>query len=45
MTATVWQPAYAEGKAMFQAILDSIAAGKILAAQDHCDSWNRRDQG
>jgi ribose transport system substrate-binding protein len=28
MTATVWQPAYAEGKAMFQAILDSIAAGQ-----------------
>jgi ribose transport system substrate-binding protein len=28
MTATVWQPSYAEGKAMFQAILDSIAAGK-----------------
>ena len=28
MTATVWQPAYQEGKAMFQAILDSIAAGK-----------------
>jgi ribose transport system substrate-binding protein len=28
MTATVWQPAYAEGEAVFQAILDSIAAGK-----------------
>jgi ribose transport system substrate-binding protein len=28
MTATVWQPAYAEGKAVFQAILDSIKAGK-----------------
>jgi ribose transport system substrate-binding protein len=27
MTATVWQPAYAEGEAVFQAILDSIAAG------------------
>jgi ribose transport system substrate-binding protein len=27
MTATVWQPAYAEGKAVFQAILDSIKAG------------------
>ncbi|MBN9021388.1 MAG: sugar ABC transporter substrate-binding protein [Rhizobiales bacterium] len=30
MTATVWQPAFAEGEAVFQAILDSIAAG---------DSW------
>jgi ribose transport system substrate-binding protein len=28
MTATVWQPAFAEGEAVFQAILDSIAAGK-----------------
>lgn len=27
MTATVWQPAFAEGEAVFQAILDSIAAG------------------
>ena len=27
MTATVWQPAYEEGKQSFQAILDSIAAG------------------
>jgi ribose transport system substrate-binding protein len=27
MTATVWQPAYAEGKEVFQAILDSIKAG------------------
>jgi len=27
MTATVWQPAYEEGKETFQAILDSIAAG------------------
>jgi len=27
MTATVWQPAHAEGEAVFQAILDSIAAG------------------
>jgi len=27
MTATVWQPAYEEGKQVFQAILDSIAAG------------------
>jgi len=27
MTATVWQPAYAEGEAVFQAILDAIAAG------------------
>ena len=31
MTATVWQPAAAEGEAVFQAILDSIAAG---------DSWD-----
>jgi ribose transport system substrate-binding protein len=30
LTATVWQPAYAEGSAIFQAILDSQAAG---------DSW------
>jgi ribose transport system substrate-binding protein len=30
MTATVWQPAFQEGKEVFQAILDSIAAG---------DSW------
>ena len=30
MTATTWQPAYEEGKQVFQAILDSIAAG---------DSW------
>ena len=30
MTATVWQPAFAEGEAVFQAILDSIEAG---------DSW------
>jgi ribose transport system substrate-binding protein len=28
MTATVWQPAFAEGEAVFQAILDAIAAGK-----------------
>jgi ribose transport system substrate-binding protein len=28
LTATVWQPAYQEGKAAFQAILDSIKAGK-----------------
>ena len=28
LTATVWQPAYAEGKAVFQAILDSMQAGK-----------------
>jgi ribose transport system substrate-binding protein len=28
MTATVWQPAYAEGKAVFQAILNSMKAGK-----------------
>jgi ribose transport system substrate-binding protein len=28
LTATVWQPAYAEGKAVFQAILDSVQAGK-----------------
>ena len=27
MTATVWQPAYEEGKQVFQAILDSMAAG------------------
>jgi ribose transport system substrate-binding protein len=27
MTATVWQPAYEEGKQVFQAILDSEAAG------------------
>jgi len=27
MTATVWQPAHEEGKQVFQAILDSIAAG------------------
>jgi ribose transport system substrate-binding protein len=27
MTATVWQPAYAEGQAVFQAILDAMAAG------------------
>lgn len=27
MTATVWQPAYDEGKAVFQAILDAKAAG------------------
>jgi ribose transport system substrate-binding protein len=27
MTATVWQPAFAEGEAVFQAILDAIAAG------------------
>ena len=27
MTATVWQPAFAEGEAVFQAILDSIEAG------------------
>ena len=30
MTATTWQPAYEEGKQVFQAVLDSIAAG---------DSW------
>jgi len=30
MTATVWQPAYAEGQQVFQAILDAEAAG---------DSW------
>lgn len=30
MTATVWQPAYEEGKQVFQAILESMAAG---------DSW------
>ncbi|TIV30180.1 MAG: sugar ABC transporter substrate-binding protein, partial [Mesorhizobium sp.] len=30
MTATVWQPAYQEGKEVFQAILDSMKAG---------DSW------
>lgn len=30
MTATVWQPAYEEGKQVFQAILDAIEAG---------DSW------
>ena len=30
MTATTWQPAYEEGKQVFKAILDSIAAG---------DSW------
>ena len=28
LTATVWQPAYQEGKAAFQAILNSIKAGK-----------------
>ena len=28
LTATVWQPAYQEGKAAFEAILDSIKAGK-----------------
>ena len=28
MTATVWQPAFAEGKEVFAAILDSIKAGK-----------------
>ena len=27
MTATVWQPAFEEGKAVFQAILDASAAG------------------
>lgn len=27
MTATVWQPAYEEGKQVFQGILDAIAAG------------------
>jgi len=27
MTATVWQPAYDEGKAAFEAVLDSIKAG------------------
>jgi ribose transport system substrate-binding protein len=27
MTATTWQPAYEEGKQVFQAILDSMAAG------------------
>jgi ribose transport system substrate-binding protein len=30
MTATTWQPAYEEGKQVFQAILDAQAAG---------DSW------
>lgn len=33
LTATVWQPAYAEGSAVFQAILDSQAAG---------DSWKAK---
>jgi len=33
MTATVWQPAFAEGEAVFQAILDSIEAG---------DSWEAK---
>jgi ribose transport system substrate-binding protein len=28
MTATVWQPAYQEGKEVFQAILDSMKAGE-----------------
>ena len=45
MTATVWQPAFAEGEAVFQAILDSIAAGEFLEAQDHRDPRYRRDQG
>lgn len=33
MTATTWQPAYEEGKQVFQAILDSVAAG---------DAWTPR---
>jgi ribose transport system substrate-binding protein len=33
MTATVWQPAFAEGEAVFQAILDSIAAGDAWEAK------------
>ncbi len=45
MTATVWQPAYQEGKAMFQSILELDRGREILAAQDHCDPGNRRDQG
>jgi len=28
LTATVWQPAYQEGKAAFEAIIDSVKAGK-----------------
>jgi len=33
LTATVWQPAYAEGSAVFQAILDSQAAGSAWKAK------------
>jgi ribose transport system substrate-binding protein len=33
LTATVWQPAFAEGEAVFQAILDAIAAGKSWKAK------------
>lgn len=35
MTATVWQPAFEEGKQVFQAVLDSIAAGDFLGAEGH----------
>ncbi|MER8830659.1 sugar ABC transporter substrate-binding protein [Mesorhizobium sp. M0938] len=34
LTATVWQPAYQEGKEVFQAILDSIKAGASWQAKD-----------
>lgn len=34
LTATVWQPAYQEGKEVFQAVLDSIAAGASWKPKD-----------
>jgi ribose transport system substrate-binding protein len=49
MTATVWQPAYEEGKETFQAILDSIAAGaswkpKVIAIPGVVVSADNVDQ-
>ncbi|RUY44081.1 sugar ABC transporter substrate-binding protein, partial [Mesorhizobium sp. M7A.F.Ca.CA.001.13.2.1] len=34
LTATVWQPAFQEGKEVFQAVLDSIKAGASWQPKD-----------
>ncbi|MDQ0473219.1 sugar ABC transporter substrate-binding protein [Labrys wisconsinensis] len=50
MTATVWQPAYAEGEAVFKTILEAMAAGKdwkpkvieiagIVVSKDNVDKF------
>jgi len=49
MTATTWQPAYEEGKQVFKAILEAIAAGpswtpKVIAIPSVVVSADNVDQ-